>query len=68
MNYFDFEKAMSPARLNRYLVACNNDATKVLTLYRLNLKLSQELFTIIGCFEVTLRNAIDRHCLSLLIR
>lgn len=32
-----------------------------MTLYRQNLKLSQELFTIISCFEVALRNAIDAH-------
>lgn len=32
-----------------------------MTLYRLNLKLSQELFTIVSCFEIALRNAIDRH-------
>lgn len=32
-----------------------------MTLYRKNLKLSQELFTIISCFEVALRNAIDKH-------
>ncbi|HEY1201801.1 MAG TPA: hypothetical protein VGE79_12500 [Niastella sp.] len=30
-------------------------------LYRLNLQASQEMFTIISCFEVALRNAIDRH-------
>lgn len=32
-----------------------------MTLYRLNLKLSQELFTIISCFEIALRNSIDNH-------
>jgi len=32
-----------------------------MTLYRKNLQLSQELFTIISCFEVALRNAIDKH-------
>ena len=37
-----------------------------MTLYRKNLKLSQELFTIISCFEVTLRNAIDKHYLTTL--
>ena len=30
-----------------------------MTLYRKNLQLSQELFTVISCFEVALRNAID---------
>jgi hypothetical protein len=32
-----------------------------MTLYRLNLRLSQELFTVISCFEVALRNRIDQH-------
>jgi hypothetical protein len=32
-----------------------------MTLYRKNLTLSQELFTVISCFEVALRNTIDRH-------
>lgn len=48
--------------MNRYLTACGGDTKKAMTLYRRNLQLSQELFTIISCFEVTLRNAIDRHC------
>lgn len=47
--------------MSRYLNACNGDTRKAMTLYRLNLKLSQELFTIVSCYEVALRNAIDRH-------
>ena len=30
-----------------------------MTLYRYNLRLAQELLTIVSCFEVSLRNAID---------
>ena len=45
----------------RYKMACGNDSKKAMTLYRLNLRLSQELFTIISCFEVAFRNAIDKH-------
>lgn len=52
---------MSQSRMSRYLTACSNDSRKAMTLYRLNLKLSQELFTIISCFEIALRNAIDNH-------
>lgn len=59
MIFNDFEKALSPERLKRYLDACNNDTRKAMTLYRYNLRLSQEMFTILSCFEVTLRNAID---------
>lgn len=43
------------------MIACSNDSRKAMTLYRLNLKLSQELFTIISCFEIALRNSIDYH-------
>jgi len=35
-----------------------------MTLYRKNIVLSQELFAVIGCFEVTLRNKIDGHYLE----
>ena len=61
MKYSDFEYIMSTPRMNRYLGACNNDTRKAMKLYRKNLKLSQELFTVISCFEVALRNGIDRH-------
>ena len=30
-----------------------------MTLYRLNLNLSQEVFTLLSCFEVAIRNSID---------
>lgn len=61
MIYSDFEKIITPPRLNRYLVACGNNTRKAMTLYRKNLKLSQEVFTVLSCFEVALRNAIDKH-------
>ena len=62
MRFPEFENIMSAARMNRYLIACNGDTKKAMTLYRLNLRLSQELFTVISCFEIALRNAIDKHC------
>ncbi len=65
MKYAVFEQIMSPARMNRYMIACANNSKKAMTLYRLNLKLSQELFTIISCFEIALRNAIDIHYTSI---
>lgn len=60
MKFLDFQKIMSPERMHRYLEACNGDGRKAMTLYRYNLKVSQEMFTIVSCFEVALRNAIDR--------
>jgi len=61
MKYVDFEQVMSRPRMQRYLDACNGNSRKAMTLYRLNLKLSQECFTVISCFEVSIRNAIDNH-------
>jgi hypothetical protein len=62
MRYSEFENIISKARLNRYLLACGGNTKKSMTLYRLNLRLSQELFTVISCFEVALRNSINNHC------
>jgi hypothetical protein len=59
MKYNDFASVMTHARMNRYLLACGGNTRKAMTLYRKNLQLTQELFTVISCFEVALRNAID---------
>lgn len=61
MKYSEYEKAFSPARLNKYLVACGSNATKALTLYRHNVKLCQKFYGILNIFEVVLRNAINAH-------
>lgn len=61
MNYADFEAVITPARMGRYLATCGGNTRKTMTLYRKNIKLSQELFTVISCFEIALRNAIDGH-------
>ena len=45
--------------MQRYKDAANGDTRKAMALYRYNLRLSQEMFTIVSCFEVALRNAID---------
>ena len=59
MRFFEFEKVLSPARINRYLSACYGNTKKAMTLYRYNLRLSQDMFTVISCYEVALRNSID---------
>lgn len=61
MNYKKFEKAISSSRLSRYLTACNGNKRKAIIFYRLNIRLSQSFFGLIGVFEITLRNAIDEH-------
>ena len=65
MKYSEFEELFSAKRMHKYLAACNNDTWRAMTLYRYNLKLSQEMFTIISCFEVVLRNRIDKHMVAL---
>jgi Abi-like protein len=61
MKYIDFERVMSSPRMSRYIGACGGNTKKSMMLYRLNLRLSQEFFTVISCFEVAFRNAVDSH-------
>jgi hypothetical protein len=61
MRYSDFETAFSAPRLNKYLYACKGNRRKALCLYRYNLKMSQQFYGLISVFEITLRNAINRH-------
>ena len=60
MKFKDFETVLSAERITRYVNACGGNTRKAMTLYRENLHLSQEMFTLISCFEVALRNAIDQ--------
>ena len=59
MEYLDFERILSAKRMQRYKDAANGGTRKAMALYRNNVRLSQEMFTIVSCFEVALRNAID---------
>ena len=59
MKYKDFENIISPERMRKYNVACGGNKAKAMTLYRHNLRLSQEMFVVVSCFEVALRNRID---------
>ena len=45
--------------MRRYVNACGGDTRKGMKLYRMNLHLAEEMFTIVSCYEVALRNAID---------
>ena len=64
MKYSEFEDIISPQRLQRYLLSCHSDTRKAMTLYRYNIKLSQELLGVVGCFEVALRNKINNLFIS----
>ena len=64
MRYNEFEDTISPERMQRYVLACGNDTRRAMTLYRYNLKLSQEMFTLISCFEVSLRHKINKEMVA----
>lgn len=61
MNYKEYERAFSTARLVKYQSACSGNVNDALTLYRYNIKLCQKFYGILNVFEVVLRNAIDAH-------
>jgi hypothetical protein len=61
MTFLEFEKLLSPHRIAKYLSACSGDQDKTLILYRANLRLSYEIFSVASMFEVVLRNKIDEH-------
>lgn len=55
-----FEQLISIERFLRYQAATGYDNRKAMTLYRYNLRLSQEMFSMISMFEIILRNKIDQ--------
>lgn len=59
MDYSNFLGAVSSERFSRYLSACAGNRAKAIMLYRLNQRLSREMFSIVSCLEVGLRNKID---------
>ena len=61
MNYTEYQKAFSCARLNKYLIACGGNTMAALTLYHNNVKLCQKFYGVLNVFEVVLRNAINEH-------
>jgi hypothetical protein len=61
MQFYEFQQLISAPRLAKYVLACNGNTRKSMALYRANLRLSQELFSILSVFEIVLRNKIDQH-------
>ena len=59
MKYQTFEKIVSPERIQRYLEATAENKQKAMQLYKYNVMLSHDLFSVICYFEIALRNAID---------
>ena len=59
MRYQKFAEILSPARMSRYLTATSGNTKKAMTLYRLNLKLSQEFFTVISCDRLKMSKNIN---------
>ena len=50
---------LSKNRLEKYLLFTNNDISKSIELYDLNLKLSESLYTPLSYFEIFLRNTCN---------
>ena len=50
--------------MERYLVACGNRKRKAMALYKMNIRLSQEVYVLVNYFEIALRNCGKRlkHC------
>ncbi len=59
MIFQDFQKHISPIRLQRYLTATNQSKVRAMKLYEANLKVSQAFHPLLGLFEVVLRNNIN---------
>src|SRR5581483_2142517 len=59
-----FHTAISLQRFHRYFSACGNNRQRAEKLYRMNLRLSQKMYAVIGMFEIILRNSIDRHFIA----
>ncbi|MFM6201138.1 MAG: Abi family protein, partial [Dolichospermum sp.] len=49
----------SEARLSTYLITTNQDKLEALQLYKLNMRLSESLYSFLCIFEITLRNRIS---------
>jgi hypothetical protein len=60
VNFTDLKNIVSSDRLQRYLDACGGDYAKTIDLYMANIRISLEMFAIVGAFEIALRNAIDK--------
>lgn len=61
VKYAEFAQLVGESRMNGYLVASKNDVEKAMLLYRLNIRIGQNMFAMISFFEVILRNQIDKH-------
>ena len=56
--YNEFEEAISLERFARYLAWADGDHARALSLYTLNTRLSEALYTPIQTLEIVLRNRI----------
>lgn len=59
MEYNELEKFLSKERLSKYLILANDNKEEAIKLYELNLKYSANLYVVLSCFEIVLRNLIN---------
>ena len=60
MEFSNIQSIVSEERLQRFLDACSGNPIRAIEIYRANVRVSLEMFAIVGAFEIALRNAIDR--------
>jgi hypothetical protein len=61
MRYADFQLHIASPRINKYVMSCAGNTRKAIKLYRSNISLSHEIFSVMSVFEIVLRNKIDQH-------
>ncbi len=59
MEFSNFRRYFSAARVNRYLLATDNSESRAVKLYKANLETSQAFHPLLGVFEVILRNRLN---------
>lgn len=59
MNYEKLEEFVSKARLDRYLVSCQNSKDRAKKLYEANLMIAEAFYPIMNLLETFLRNSIN---------
>ena len=59
MDFQNFERLFSPARISRYMLAASNEKSRAQKLYVANLKVAQSFHPLLGVIEIVIRNRIN---------
>ncbi|MBT9137397.1 MAG: hypothetical protein DDT34_02489 [Firmicutes bacterium] len=61
MKYEELQQIITPVRMAKYLSAAANNTKRAQRLYRKNIALAHEFYSLLSLVEVALRNKIDKH-------